>query len=236
MGNLGLVSALLFEPRKAFAEIETRPRYLFPLLLILLGTIGMAVWYQAKVDIEWLTDLQLHNNPLTKSLKEDVIQARVKAAGAANPAVRLVATAILGSLVVTIILLLSAGYNALAGKVTNVQRSFRQWLALTCWTGLPVVLTVIPAAITLLTATTRQLEPVAMQPLSVNALFLDLPISDPGYSLFTSLTLPTLLTLYLAAVGVKLWSGRSWLFSAIFVALPSILIYGIWAFIALGRS
>jgi hypothetical protein len=34
-------------------------------------------------------------------------------------------------------------------------------------------------------------------------------------------------------VGVRTWSGRSWLFSCIFALLPYVLIYGIWAFISL---
>ena len=37
----------------------------------------------------------------------------------------------------------------------------------------------------------------------------------------------------IAAVGVRVWSNRSWLFSILFTALPYLLIYGIWAFFAL---
>ena len=42
-----------------------------------------------------------------------------------------------------------------------------------------------------------------------------------------------LLSLYLAAFGIKTWSGRSWLFGIVFAALPFVVIYGIWALIAL---
>ena len=34
MNNLELASALVFEPRKAFAQIDARPRFWFPLLEI----------------------------------------------------------------------------------------------------------------------------------------------------------------------------------------------------------
>ena len=34
MNNIGLLSALMFEPRKAFAEIDARPRSWFPLLAV----------------------------------------------------------------------------------------------------------------------------------------------------------------------------------------------------------
>jgi hypothetical protein len=235
MGNTGLISALLFEPRKAFAEIAERPRYWVPLLLLVLGTVGLSVWYQASVDAQWLADLQLRNSPFARQLTEEQIATQVQAAGR-NVGLRIGATAVGTAIVLPLIMLISSVYLLLAGKITNVQRSFRQWFALTCWTGLPSLLSIIPAAVTLLTATTRQIDPGDMQPLSLNALLMHRAMGEPGYTLFTSLQLPTLLSLYLATVGVKVWSGRSWLFSVVFAGLPTVLIFGIWAFLSLGRA
>ena len=58
-------------------------------------------------------------------------------------------------------------------------------------------------------------------------------MGDPGYSLFVSLSILMPLSWLLAAIGVRQWSKRSWLFSWIFVLVPSILIYGCWAWFAL---
>ena len=38
MNNLALLSALAFEPRKAFDEIAQRPRFWFPLLLLMISS------------------------------------------------------------------------------------------------------------------------------------------------------------------------------------------------------
>jgi hypothetical protein len=130
-------------------------------------------------------------------------------------------------------LLLGSLYYLLAGKVTGVERSFRHWLALSAWTSLPYAAAVIPAALVLLTATSNQIGQDALQPLSLNELFFKREAGEPGFLLLTSLNVWTFITLYLAAVGVKVWSGRTWLFSILFTALPLLVIFGIWALIAL---
>jgi hypothetical protein len=127
-------------------------------------------------------------------------------------------------------------YYLLAGKITNVQRSYRHWLAMACWTGLPQVLAVLPAIGVLLASGTTQLDSSAIQPLSLNALFMHRDMGDAGYQLFTSINLLHLLTLPLAVMAIRVWSGRSWLFSSVYALLPVVLIFGGWAVFALGRA
>lgn len=235
MNNLSLASALLFEPRKAFDEIAQRPRYWFPLLLVVVCTITLSVWYQSVVDVGWLVDKQMRAFDTARRLTEEQIAERVHRA-AEHPGAQIAVAGVATAIFLPLVFLLVAAYYSLAGKITNVERGFRQWFALSCWTALPTLLTLIPAAVVLLTATSAQIEPGDMQPLSLNSLVFHRAMGEPGYSLFTSLQLTQVLSLYLAAFGVKLWSGRSWLFGIVFSALPFVLIYGIWAFIALGRS
>jgi hypothetical protein len=232
MNNWAILQALVFEPRKAFAEIAERPRILFPLALLVLATAGLTLWYMGVVDLEWLIDRQLRNNPFGRSLSEEQIAQQVAAASGRRGLQATVGA--LGSGIATVaISLLGALYYVLAGKITNVDRSYRQWLALNCWSSLPTVLAVVPAAFVLLSAGSAQIPQEDLQPLSFNALFFHRVASEPGYVLFSSLNLLQFAALYLAVVGVKTWSGRSWLFSTVFATLPFVLIFGIWAFIAL---
>jgi hypothetical protein len=235
MNSIAMLQALVFEPRRAFAAIAERPRVLFPLLLLIIATAGIVLWYYRVVDLEWLTDQQLRNSGMARALTEAQIEEMVKRAGAnaGRGAVVAVIASVFGVLIVQLI---TALYYLLAGKITAVRRSFRQWLSFACWTALPSVLGVIPAAWVLLTATTAQIDQGALQPLSLNSLFFQRTPGEPGYTLLLSINLLQFLSLYLAAVGVKAWSGRSWLFSIVFTALPFMIIYGIWAFIAVGRS
>lgn len=232
MSNWAVLQALVFEPRKAFMEIAGRPRFLFPLLLLILCMAGLSAWYMSVVDMEWLIDTQLRNSPFTRQLTEVQIQQQV-AAASGRGGVRMVVSTLGTGVGLTIVALLGALYYSLAGKITGVDRTFRQWLALNCWCSLPTLLAVVPAAFVLLTASSAQIPQDQLQPLSLNALLFHRKLGEPGYTLFSSMTVLQFLALYLSALGVKTWSGRSWLFSIVFTALPFALIYGIWGFIAL---
>ncbi len=109
----------------------------------------------------------------------------------------------------------------LAGKVTKVQRSYKQWFALANWTGLPGVVAVLPAIPLLLTSNTLQMDmATAISPLSLNALIFHRAMGEPGYNLYTNLNLVSLFTIFLVVLGIKMWSGRSWLFALLYVLLP----------------
>src|SRR6187549_600665 len=81
MNSMAMLQALVFEPRKAFAEMAERPRVLFPLLLLIVATAGIALWYYRVVDLEWMTDQQLRNSGIAKALTEAQIEEMVKRAG-----------------------------------------------------------------------------------------------------------------------------------------------------------
>lgn len=235
MGNLALLQALVFEPRKAFAELAARPVFWFPLLLLVLASAGVTAWYQFVVDGAWLADLQIRSSAFARNLTEAQIAAQVEAGGR-NTGLRATVAGIANLVIIPLVMLITAGYYLLAAKITNVPRGFRQWFAFTGWTSLPSLLQLVPAVITLLTASTAQIDPGEMQPLSINALFVHRQMGEDGYALFSALNLTMVLSSALGIVGVQQWSGRSWVFSSVFVLLPLVLIFGIWAAISLGGS
>ncbi len=232
MNNFAVLQALAFEPRQAFAELDARPRYWWPLLVVTLCSAAVSIWYVAIVDLEWLADHQLRMNPLTQGMTEEEIQRRARQASGSR-GVQVVITGLGSVLVGALLMLLMALYYSLAGKITAVERGFRHWLALSAWTSTSSLLALIPAAIVLLTASSNQIPQDAMQVLSFNTLFAHREAGEPGFTLFTTMNLAQLIGLYLAACGVKVWSGRSWTFSIIFTALPFALVFGIWAFFSL---
>jgi hypothetical protein len=224
MNNFSLMSALVFEPRKAFEEIAQRPRFLFPFLLVLVCTVAISAWYCSVVDVPWLIDQSLRNNPMTRGMPEARLQEMIDRSTRGG---LIGQTVVLTVIFLIILRLLEALYYTLAGKVMGVDRSYKQWFALSCWTGLPAALAIVPAAIVLAGVTEPQIPQTALQPLSINELLLHLTPDQPGYSLWTNLGLLTIAGFALAVVGVKSWSGRSWLFSTLFATLPLLLIIGI---------
>jgi hypothetical protein len=233
MNSFAVLQALIFEPKKAFAELAERPKVAFPILLLIVASVVTLFWYFSVVDGAWLIDQTLRARSGARELTEEQIK---QAAAVMTPAV-IKWSSILGAPIgVLLVRLLEALYFLLAGKITGVQRSYKQWLSLASWSSLPSVLAVIPAAIVLATTTSNQIDQGQLQALSLNSLFFHRSLGDPGYSLLISVNLLQFVGLYLAAAGVRAWSGRSMLFSTVFAALPWALIVGVWAFIALGRS
>jgi hypothetical protein len=230
MNNVDLLKLLATQPRKAFEALGERPRFWFPLLLAVVVTVVTTYGYYRVADLAWVIDETLRSNPRTASMSD---ADRARAAQAMTPAVLMWSSVIGVIVLVPLLRALESTYYLLAGKVTNVQRSFGHWFALANWSALPTLLVAIPAAIVLATTVNGQIDSSAIQPLSLNELFLHRRMGEPGYQLFVSLSILQPLGWLLAAIGVHEWSKRSWLFSAIFVLLPSVLIYGCWAWFAL---
>ncbi|MEY2854960.1 MAG: hypothetical protein RL030_2092 [Pseudomonadota bacterium] len=230
MTNMQMIIALATAPRRAFEALAEKPRWLFPLLLLLASTLLLTIWYYSKVDLAWVVDEQLRNNPRTAALSE---AQREQISGQMNSGMIMWTSVIAVVIVLVLIRVLEATWYLLAGKVMNVDRSFKQWFSLANWSSLPGVIAVIPAVIALLMADTNQLDPGVLQPLSLNELFFHRSAGDPGYQLLSNVSLLGLLGALLAIIGVKTWSARSWLFSTVFVLLPVALIGGVWALFAL---
>ncbi|HWL62787.1 MAG TPA: YIP1 family protein [Steroidobacteraceae bacterium] len=233
MNNLGIFQALIFEPRRGFGELDARPRFWWPLLLLVLLQGGIALWYVLFVDIEWLVDQQVRASSLGANMTDAEIATMGRNA-AGQVGVRAALGAVIAGIALPLMLLISALYLLLATKVTGVERSFRHWFALSAWSTLPVMLVgTLLAALALLTASNNQVSQAALQPLSLNELVFHREAGEPGYSLFSSVNLFQLFTVYLTAMGLKVWTVRSWTYCIIVAALPFVLVYGIWAFFAL---
>jgi Yip1 domain len=231
MNNLALSVALATAPSSAFGELRERPRFWFPLLLLIASTVAMLFWYYSIVDIDWFKDTMLANDPNIQKLPEDQRTAMM----AMYTRNTLLWGSVVGSVFgLPIVFLVSAVYLLLAAKVTKLPRElrFKHWFAIACWTSLPILLSNIVAAILLGLSDTPQLSPSALQPLSLNELVFHRPPGSAGYSMLESLAIPSLLSWALMIIGVHVWSQRSWVFSTIFVLLPVVVAYGIWSALA----
>ncbi len=229
MNNVALAVALATAPTSAFAELRERPRFWFPLLLLVLTTAGITFWYYSVVDIEWLKDMMFANNPDVQKLGEAERAQMLSMYGRK--------TMLWGGLIGTFVaipaaLAVQALYWVVASKLTKLSPGFKHWFAFAAWTTLPLLIGSLIAAIFLVMADTPQISPGTLAPLSLNELLFHRPFGSPGHTLLETLGIPAFLSWVLMIIGVHSWSQRSWLFSTIFVLLPSAIFYGIWAFIA----
>jgi len=229
MNNLGLTVALATTPSAAFAELRERPRFWFPLLLIVLTSAGLVYWYFSAVDIDWYKEVVFGSQPKFQEMTDE---QRATALSIMTPKTLLWGSLISALVVFPVVFLLEALYLLVAAKVTKLPQGFKHWFSLVCWASMPVLITTVVAAILMFLSDTPQLAPSIMQPLSLNELVLHRPVNSPGYALFEGLGIPAFLSWALMIIGIRTWSQRSWLFSATVTLLPWICIYGIWTFLA----
>ena len=169
MNNIALTVALATAPSSAFAELRERPRFWFPLLILVFSTVAIVYWYYSVVDIEWLKDLMFSNNADLQALPQDKRAEAMAMLGRNTMMWGSVAGAIFA---MPIVFLVSALYFLLAAKVTKLPLGFKHWFAFSCWPLLPLLLSTVVAAIMLIISDNAQVSPSVMQPLSINELLL----------------------------------------------------------------
>ena len=122
MNNLTLAVALATAPSSAFVELRERPRFWFPLLLVVLATAGLTYWYYSIVDIEWLKETMFSSNPDLLALPED---KRAMAMSMFSRNTLLWSAVVSTCIALPIVLLLEALYFLVAAKVTKLPLGFR---------------------------------------------------------------------------------------------------------------
>jgi len=142
MNNIALTVALATAPSTAFAELRERPRFWFPLLVLVFSTVAIVYWYYSVVDIEWLKDLMFSNNPDLQALPQD---KRADAMAMLGRNTMLWGSVAGAFFVMPIVFLVSALYFLLAAKVTKLPQGFKHWFAFSCWTAMPMLLSAVVA-------------------------------------------------------------------------------------------
>ncbi|MBL8512009.1 MAG: YIP1 family protein [Betaproteobacteria bacterium] len=229
MTNLQLAGAIVMDPQAAFADLQKRPTFWFPLLLIvLLGALGL-YWYYSIVDAAWLTDLMVNSNPKVREMPE---AQKAKVAAYMTKSSLMWSSLLFALIGIPVVKLLEALYYLLAAKVSRLQLTFKQGLTIACWSGLPVLIASLAMFGFLLLRKGNQINPQELQLLSLNELFFHIPIGQRWNSLLSALTILHPWMWWLTALGVRVFSGRSMAFSAVFVGIPLAIFYGGWAVIS----
>jgi len=211
------------EPYRAFAALKERPTFLFPLLLSVLGSAVVLVWYYSSVDIGWMIEQIINNTPDMKP------EARVAMQQVMSRNVFLLTT--LASIVigVPIIAALQALYYMLVGKILNVGVGFKAWFGFVCWSSIPRILTLPLMVVQILRMEQGRLMPNELNIASLNYLVWQLPASNKWASFLSNVDLTILWSMVLLVVGWRVWSQRSWFVSTLAALLPHFLIFGGWA-------
>jgi hypothetical protein len=229
MNDLAVATALATSPVSAFTELRERPRFWFPLIVVVLATAVVVGFYYSVVDIEWLKDALYSNNADFQKLPE---AQRAQAMAFVGRKTMLISGIVGTCMGLPFFYLVNSLYLLLAAKVTKVQYGLKHWFTLTSWSALPALLSAVIAILLLLIRDNDQVGPGILQPLGLNELVFHRPMGDKVQPWLDALNIPGILGWVLAIIGVRTWTQRSWLFSAVYVLIPVVLLFGIWGIFA----
>jgi hypothetical protein len=219
---------IFLEPSKAWAQLKERPTFLLPALVVALSTTLAATLYFLHVDPAWLAEYQV------QAMAKDMSAGELAKMQEMMPGARTLAwiTAATTLVFFAIVYAVTAVYYLLAGKVAGHAVDFKRGLALATWSSMPMVLAAIVSIIGIYT-NSPQTSYESLQMLSLDPLFVQLPLDHDWSRLAKSFSLLNFWAWFLAALGWKTWFRTGW-GQAVFVAvLPSLVIYGCMALFAL---
>jgi hypothetical protein len=209
MSELSRLTGVFFEPGKTFADIAERPRWLVPLLLVIVATVAFYFTYGQHVGWERFVRHQMETNAraqqqmanLSAEQRESSIAMQVKFMGIGYYFGTIVGIPLMYLISAAIVLGIASGLMSAGVK-------FKQIFAIVCYAGLPGILKQALATVVMFLKSPDEFN--LTNPLAFNpAAFMD-PLSTPKflYTVAMSLDLFTIWAILLTAVGLKAAAGK----------------------------
>jgi hypothetical protein len=201
MSEAARISGVFLDPKKAFADIAARPRWYWPIILMVIAALGFTYLYTSHVGWERFIRQTMENNSRaqnqTQEQREQAIQTGVKVAPIFGYA---------GSLVfIPLAALAIAGAVLLMCKMTGAASlDYKHMLAISSYAMLPTLISSILAIIVMFLKDPDQFN--LQNPLVFNlGAFLEPPPNTGKalYSLATSIDLFSFWTILLLATGIS---------------------------------
>ena len=127
--------------------------------------------------------------------------------------------------------LLSGYYMLISKQDPDANYSYGAWYGFGVWSMMPMVISSLGVVALVLTASNNELPISLFNYASINQLFLGLELGDSFYNMMESLSIFSLWSIALVAIGLKCWTNFSFNKALLFAALPTIIIYSIWTII-----
>jgi hypothetical protein len=216
------IANVFLDPAPTFARLKVRTNAWLPLLVSILLTLAIMVWWVNTLDFNWLREHMLTTQPTA------VPEARKAMENAITPKFMMWSSAITSVIGNLLIFAVTAIYYLLSGKVVGASINYAKWFGFAVWTSVPRLLILPLSALQIVTSHGR-LAPEDLNIVSLNYLLFHLPMTHPWAGLVGSLDLSTVWSIALAVIGLKAWTGRSTGTCVTVAVLPYVIIYGLWA-------
>ncbi len=221
---------MVYDPMRAFVMLEHRRAVWLPLLLVMLSSGVMLMWYYSAVDFEWLRDKMV-------SSMADVSAEQREQAGKVMSKNVLQTTSLVGAMVgIPIMAAVTGLYFLIAAKIKKLSFTFGQGFALAAWGSIPVILTSLIGIMQIMLSSTGQLDFSQLNPLSINQLFFQYEMGSTWAGLLDTLNIGTVLNIILLVCGFQVWAKVPRPAAITVVLIPYVVIFGIWIAINLSKA
>lgn len=223
----GNLVAMFYEPTQAFTRLEPRRHAWLPMVLTILSSCILLMWYFSVVDFAWFSD-QMGAGIKDPAARERAAQmmsrGMVRGMGLGGAIIGLpLITAIIGM------------YLMLAAKLVSKDFTFGKGFALSAWSSVPTLLVLPLGAVQILMSPNGQMGSSELNPLSVNQLFFHYGMTHPLTGPLDMLNLTTIWGIALMVIGFQVWAKVSRATALKVVVIPYVVVFGAWLAIGLSR-
>lgn len=224
----GALIAMFYEPSKAFGMLTPRRHAWLPLVLTMISSMILLLWYFNVVDFAWLTD------QMYASIKDPA--AREKASEMMSRGM-MQGFAVGGALVgIPMITALMGVYFMVVAKSMTKEFGFNDGFSLAAWSLVPGLLGLPLGAMQILMSSNAQFSSSELNPLSLNSLVFHYPVTHSLSSWLDMINVTSLWGVFLMIVGFQVWAKVSRATAMKVVLIPYITILGGWFAIAMAMS
>jgi hypothetical protein len=228
LGEVGRITGVFFDPKKAFADIAARPGWIVPVILVVVSYLAFMYCFTTRVGWERSLRTQMENNSRMQQMdaqqRETIISQQIKYAP--------IGAYIGGAIVIPVMALIIAGVLLGMAKMMGASSlGFKQMFGITTYAMLPGIISSILAIIVIFIKNPDDFN--LQNPLAFNlGAFLEPPPNSGKflYSFATSIDLFSFWNIALLAVGISV-AARKFPFSK---ALTAVLIP--WVLLILAKA
>lgn len=203
---LGSLVNIFLEPKKALNDIRNHTAWAWPLfLLLLIGLLGVQLWYLNVVDLNWFADQILA--PKAASMTADQLR---DAHARMTPGGMRIFTLVGGTIFFLIWYMIQTLYFFFAAKIGGYsEQRFSAWFSFVTWTSLPGLIGLLASAVFIATASSKQITPVDFDVTSLNTLIFHIPFGTTWQNLVSNFRLTALWSIVLMILGFGMWTGKN---------------------------
>jgi len=218
MSEISRLSGVFFEPTKTFADIAERPRWLVPLLLVILASLAYSVAIGQRLGWERVIDQQMQSQLARMSDQQRAAMEQTKGLQVKFASVGAYVMSVIGA---PLYCLIAAGVLLLiVDGMMSAGIKFKQAFAVMCYSGLPGILLIVLMIVAMYMKPNPD-DFNIQNPLPFNLGWFMSPDTPAKFlrSIASSIDIFSLWAIALIATGLKMAGGRKLAFGGALAAV-----------------